>query len=73
MSLVDALGSPGDPVGGEESALFLESGLGIFLVPQAGIAFLSASLGTLLIVTVAGQCQAGLRPRLARAVAVSLG
>ena len=57
MSLVDALGSPGDPAGGEESALFLESGLGIFLAPQAGIALLSASLGALLIAAVARQCQ----------------
>ena len=57
MSLVDALGSPGDPTGGEESAVLLESGLGIFLAPQAGIALLSASLGALLIAAAAGQSQ----------------
>ena len=57
MSLADTLGFPGDPAGGEESALLLESGLGIFLAPQAGIALFSASLGALLIAAVARQCQ----------------
>ena len=57
MRLEDTLGSLGDPVGGEESAFLLEGGLGILLAPQAGIALLSASLGTLKIAVVAGHCQ----------------